>query len=72
MNPVLACPQCGKDYDFHQDEVEGVADGSSICLQCGMTLAEANFILEVVAGEHPEFVEKMLEEGGEDGEADDE
>lgn len=60
MNPIMACPQCGKPTDFHEDEVEGVEDGRNICLQCGMELEEANFVLDVVAGKHPEFVERML------------
>lgn len=68
MNPVLPCPQCGKNYDFHENEVEGVADGRNICLQCGLELEEANFVAEVIAGKHPEFVRMMNEEGGEDGE----
>lgn len=73
MNPIMPCPQCGRDTDFHEDEVEGVADGRNICMRCGMELEAANFVLEVVAGEHPEFVELMnQEEGGDDEEANDE
>ena len=68
MNPVMPCPQCGKDTNFHEDEVEGVEDGRNICLQCGLDLEEANMVLDIVAGKHPELVEEILarDEGGED------
>lgn len=71
MNPILPCPYCGKATDFHEDEVERVEDGSAVCMSCGLRLEEANFVLEVVAGEHPDFVERMLREE-EDDEEDDE
>lgn len=72
MNPIRPCPQCGKDTDFHEDELEQVADGRAICLQCGMELTEANMVLDIVAGKHPELVQEILErEEGEDDEADD-
>ena len=67
MNPIRPCPQCGKDTDFHEDELEGLEDGRTICLQCGLELTEANMILDIVAGKHPELVEEILsrdEEGG--------
>lgn len=67
MNPIMACPQCGKPTDFHEDEVEQVEDGRAICVQCGFALEEANFIIDVVAGKHPDFVENMnKEEEGEE------
>lgn len=68
MNPIRACPQCGKPTNFHEDELEGVEDGRNICLQCGLELEEANMVLEIVAGKHPELVEEILarDEGGED------
>jgi len=68
VNPVMPCPQCGKAYDFHDDEVAGVADGRNICLRCGLELEEANFVLDVVAGKYPEFVDRMMEEEGDSGE----
>lgn len=71
MNPIRPCPQCGRDVDFHEDELAGLEDGTTICLQCGFALTEANMILDIVAGKHPELVEEILsrdEEGGEDDE----
>lgn len=68
MNPRMACPQCGKPTDFHDDEVEQVEDGRAICLQCGLELAEANMVLEIVAGQHPELVEQILAEDEEEEE----
>lgn len=75
MNPVRPCPQCGKDTDFHESEIERVEDGRAICLQCGLELEEANMVLDMVAGKHPELVEEILardEEGGDDESSDDE
>lgn len=65
MNPILACPQCGKPTDFHDDEVEKVEDGSAICLQCGLELEEANMVLDIVAGKYPDLVQQILEEDDE-------
>jgi hypothetical protein len=42
-----------------------VEDGSAACLQCGLEIAQAAFILEVVAGEHPHLLEDDEEEGDE-------
>jgi len=63
VNPVLPCPWCGKDTDFHEDEVEEVADGRAICLKCGLEMAETTMILEIVAGEHPHLVPDEEDEG---------
>ena len=65
MSPVRPCPHCGKQTDFHKDELERVEDGSAVCLQCGLEVAQAAFILEVVAGEHPHLLMDDEEEGDE-------
>ena len=44
--------------------MEGVEDGRNICLACGLELTEANFVLEVIAGEHPHLVPGDDEEDG--------
>ena len=67
MSPIRPCPYCRKQTDFHEDELERVEDGSAVCLQCGLEVAQAAFILEVVAGEHPQLVEAILEEDEEEG-----
>lgn len=64
MNPVRPCPGCGKDFNFHEDELEGVEDGRSICLDCGMELEMSWWVLDVVAGRID--VSHLLEDEEED------
>lgn len=68
MNPILPCPHCGKDTDFHDDEVEQVEEGSAVCVRCGMALEEANLAHEIVSGKHPELVEQIMSNRDEEGE----
>lgn len=71
MSPIRPCPYCGKPFDFHEDELDRVADGSAVCLECGLKVTEAAFILEVVSGEHPELVDEILGQEEEEEENDD-
>lgn len=65
MSPTGPCPYCGKEFTFHEDEVEGVADGSVVCLDCGMEVAMNAWITDVIAGEAelPPLDEDEEEEG---------
>lgn len=74
MNPIRPCPHCGKDVDFHEDELEGLRDGTTICLECGFEMEQTRMILEIAHGHHPELVDEILsrdEEGGDDEDSDD-
>ena len=69
MNPIRPCPHCGRDTDFHEDELEAVKEGDAICLACGLKMEEAHMILEMARGEHPELVQAILDREEEDEEA---
>lgn len=34
MSPLLECPHCKELFNFHDDELDGVADGSVVCMSC--------------------------------------
>lgn len=42
------CPSCGELTDFHHDEYDGVADGSTVCLPCQFEIAINGWIAELV------------------------
>jgi transcription initiation factor TFIIIB Brf1 subunit/transcription initiation factor TFIIB len=71
MSPELPCPSCGAITQFADSEVEGVEDGSVVCLSCRAVITETAFVIEVMAGKHDALVEKILEED-EEGKEDDE
>lgn len=53
MSPVMACPQCKKPYPFHDDEVEMVQMGATLCLDCGLEYQRNSLIIEMMTSEEP-------------------
>lgn len=60
MSPEAPCPRCGKPTQFHDDEMEGVEDGSGACMQCRLELTESGYIMGIAMGviEPPELEEE--------------
>lgn len=59
----MPCPHCGKETDFHEDEVESVEDGSAVCLECGLEVTAAAAVVEALGGSMDHLIPE--EEGGE-------
>jgi ribosomal protein L37AE/L43A len=50
VNPPAICPVCKRTREFHDDEMEQIADGSAACAECGLELAQAAFIDGIAMG----------------------
>lgn len=53
MSPVLPCPECKKPYAFHEDEVEMVQMGATLCLDCGIEVQRNALIIDMFLGVEP-------------------
>ena len=51
MNPAAQCPRCKKTVEFHDEEMDSVADGSGVCTPCRLEIAEAGYIMGIATGE---------------------
>jgi len=50
MSPLAKCPRCKRKFEFHEDEMDSIADGSGACADCRLQLAENAFILGIAMG----------------------
>jgi len=50
VSPKAKCPRCGDVVDFHEDEMDAVADGSGVCMDCRLQLTEDGYILGIAMG----------------------
>lgn len=56
MSPDAPCPECGRITAFHDEEMEGVDDGSVVCATCHLMVVESAFVLEIASGEHDHLI----------------
>lgn len=50
MNPPAVCPVCKRTLEFHDDEMEQIADGSAACPDCRLQLTQDGFIMGIAMG----------------------
>jgi hypothetical protein len=61
MSPVEACPGCGRDEMFHEDELDDLRKGETLCVECTLERCFNVFLAEVLAGEHKELIAELRE-----------
>lgn len=49
----MACPECKKPWNFHEDEVEMVQMGAALCLDCGIEVQRNALIIDMFFGTEP-------------------
>lgn len=59
MSPEEVCPECGKLRLFHEDEMEGVREGTVVCTKCSLEHEYYVFLGEVLDGEHPQLIDEL-------------
>lgn len=46
---------------FHEDEMEGVREGTIVCTECGLEAQFNEFLGEVLEGKHPKLIAELEE-----------
>lgn len=65
MNPPAVCPRCKRTLEFHEDEMDEIADGSAACAECRLELTQQGFIMGIAMGTEkppPELLEREEED----------
>lgn len=70
MSPLETCPECDRDEMFHEDELDDLRKGHTLCVECTLERGFHVFLAEVLAGEHKELIaevhSRLAEEHGQE------